>query len=127
VFLIPHTLIGLALIVALLQEDSEVPLGLVIFWIAFIGLFWYLVLVKISYKIRLLATGEVEFISALRTIKVDAQDLSYVGLGMRGFMPNIVVFVGRTRTARASLPMDGFHALLNALLVLNPGIRLRGL
>jgi hypothetical protein len=122
---IPHTLFAFFLIVGLLQGDSEFPLGIVLFWFAIVGLFWYFVLVMMSYKIRLSPTGEVEFIGVLRTIKVDATDLSSVGLGMRGFMPNMVVFVGRTRTARAFFPMAGFHELIAALLALNPAIRLK--
>ena len=122
------TLIGVPLLVAGLIRggQDDVPPLFAILWIAMVGWLWYIALVWIAYEVRLSATGELEFRSVLRSIRMDAADLISIRPAQRGWDPYTLLFKSRTRTARAMRQMDGLHDLIADLRAINPKLELRG-
>jgi hypothetical protein len=83
-------------------------------------------LVWISYDVRLTEGGELEFKSALRTVRVRAQDLRFVRSAMSGLDPYTVIFSNRTGSDRTPRQMHGFSDLVSQLTALNPTLVLDG-
>lgn len=88
---------------------------------------WYLALFLIAYEIRLTASGEIEFKSVLRSIKMDARGLESIRPAQFGLDPYTLVFKSGTHTARTLRQMDGLSALIFELRAINPHLDLRGL
>jgi hypothetical protein len=122
------TLVGAPLIVvATIRGGTDAPPPFfAAAWIAILLWFWYAALVWISYEIRLSASGELEFKSVLRSVKIDARDVLYVGPPWGGLDPYTLVFRTSTKTARTVRQMDGLHSLIYQLRSVNPEIELKG-
>jgi hypothetical protein len=122
------TAVGVPLLVAaaIRGGPDAPPPFFVVAWIGILLWFWYVALVWISYEIRLSPAGELEFKSVLRSVKVDARDVSYVGPALGGIDPYTLVFKTRTKTARTVRQMDGLTSLIEQLRSLSPQIELKG-
>lgn len=122
------TAVGVPLIVvaAIHGGPDAPPTFFVVAWIGVLLWFWYVALVWTAYEIRLSPGGELEFKSVLRSVKVDARDVSYVGPALGGLDPYTLVFKTSTKTARTVRQMDGLTSLIEQLRSLNPQIMLKG-
>lgn len=121
------TMLGIPLTIDVVRggPDSPGPV-FAIFWLGILAWFWYVALVHISYEIRLSPEGEIEFKSVLRKIRMNAQELTYIGPAY-WLDPYTVVFRSTTRAARSTRTMENFSLLISELRRLNPDIRLRGI
>ena len=107
-------------------EGGEEILGVVpfaVFWLAMIGVFWYMAL-SLPHRIEMTPSGEITFVGALRTRKVDALEIDSVTpvRSQFGFL--------RLKHSNGSILLlnqfDGFHEFLTDLRRLNPNVLLRG-
>jgi hypothetical protein len=102
--LVLFTLVGApALVIATIRGGTDSPpLGFAAVWIGILLWFWYVALVWVAYEIRLSASGEIEFKSVLRSVKVDARELMYIGPAMGGLDPYTVIFKTPKKRARCA-------------------------
>jgi hypothetical protein len=121
------TLVGVpALLIATIRGGAGPPLWFVALWLVMLSSFWYVLLVWVSYEVRLSPTGEMEFKSVMRTVRRDARQLAHVEPAS-AFDPYMVVFKFLTGKSRTVRQMDGFSTLIHELKNLNPNIQMRGL
>lgn len=107
-------------------EGGEEVLGVVpfaVFWLIVIGVFWHMVL-SLPHRIEMTPSGEITFVGALRTRKVDALEIESVTpqRSQFGFL--------KLKHSNGSILLlnqfDGFHEFLTVLRRLNPNVHLRG-
>jgi hypothetical protein len=122
------TVMGIPLLlITIIRNPSDAPpILLVAWWLGTLAWFWYVLLVWISYEVRLSPTGEMEFKSVLRTVRRDARQLAHIEAAS-AFDPYTVVFKFLTGKSRTVRQMEGFVDLIRELKQLNPNIQLRGL
>ncbi len=115
------------LLVGAIRGGSDAPpILLAITFSAVVGWFWFVALIWVSYEIRLTASGELEFVSVLRTLRTKVADVKSVRSAMGGLDPYTIVFTFAGGKARAIRQMDGLHKLMQRLVAQNPAIDVRG-
>jgi hypothetical protein len=118
------TVLGLLFLSGLLHGSSGGPprfMGLVFFSVS--CRFWYLI-GSTPYKIAVLETAEIEFISVIRTKRLLFTDIESVKPD-RGHFGFLII---RHRTGKIKLvnQFDGFHEFVLKLKAKNPSAEIRG-